>query len=47
MEALELELETELSKNPAQEPNDTCALTIEQQQALNQHKVLHKGAWTP
>ena len=33
-------LEKELSKNPAQEPNDATALTREQQEKLNQHKVL-------
>ena len=34
------QLEKELSKRPAQEPNDTTALTREQQEKLNQHKVL-------
>lgn len=41
---MELDLETELSKKPAQEPNDTCALTVEQQQALNRHKVRETSA---
>ena len=34
------QLEKELSKRPAQESNDTTALTREQQEKLNQHKVL-------
>lgn len=34
-----LKLETMLSKKPALEPNDITALTEEQQQALNQHKI--------
>ena len=33
------QLEKELSKRPAVEPNDTTALTREQQEKLNQHKV--------
>ena len=39
MEIMELEVETELSKRPALEPNDSTALTKEQQDKLNQHKV--------
>lgn len=35
-----LGLQTRLSKKPALEKNDTVALTAEQQQALNQHKVV-------
>ena len=35
----ELGLETKLSKKPTLERNDTTALTGEQQQALNRHKV--------
>ncbi|XP_064391262.1 RIIa domain-containing protein 1-like [Halichondria panicea] len=36
---LELQLETKLSQKPNLEPNDTTALTKEQQDKLNQHKV--------
>ena len=36
---MELKLETDLSKKPSLEPNDTTALTREQQEKLNEHKV--------
>jgi hypothetical protein len=36
---MELALETRLSKKPALEGNDATALTVNQQQALDQHKV--------
>lgn len=36
---MELELETNLSRKPAQELNDTTALTVEQQRALDGHKI--------
>ena len=36
---MELLLETKLSQKPNLEPNDTTALTKEQQDRLNQHKV--------
>ena len=36
---MELELESELSGGPALEKHDTTALTKEQQDRLNQHKV--------
>ena len=38
--SMELLLETKLSQKPNVEPNDTTALTKEQQDRLNQHKVL-------
>ena len=41
---LELQLETKLSQKPNLEPNDTTALTKEQQDKLNQHKV-YKSGW--
>ena len=37
---MELELESELSRGPALEDHDTTALTKEQQERLNHHKVL-------
>ena len=41
---MELELESKLSRGPALEDHDTTALTKEQQERLNQHKVLrHLG----
>ncbi len=40
---LELQLETKLSQKPNLEPNDTTALTKEQQDKLNQHKVYKSG----
>ena len=40
MEAELLAVETQLSQRPAQEINDTTALTGEQQSLLDKHKVL-------
>lgn len=37
--AMELEVVTKLSSRPALEANDLTALTKEQQETLNQHKV--------
>lgn len=36
---MELAVESKLSKKPALDQNDTTAITVEQQQALDQHKV--------
>lgn len=37
--AMELAVESKLSKKPALDLNDTTAITVEQQQTLDQHKV--------
>ena len=39
MAAMELAVESKLSKKPALDPNDTTAITRGQQKELNQHKV--------
>ena len=44
---MELEVVTELSKRPAVEPNDPTALTREQQDKLNQHKVKNEATQIP
>ena len=40
---MELRVETSLSSRPQLEPNDTTALTPEQQSSLNEHKVNNKS----